>query len=695
MASFFRHSKLVACKFVFDVNIISLVQSPASGRMVFVKWQRGAKRSGSTKRVIISGNTAAFNENLEVKATLYKDAKKGKFDPKALDLLVMEPKEKKESKLGACSVDLALCAVNLGSDSSHILSIKDGELAGALLKVSIRARLRHGADGEGSVGSTMSDVDHGHEHSGKFDAAGSEAASNASEDVNQSQGSDEEPAAEPPCKPLSSRDDAAKKPASIDRPPRPSAAGALLKSSPAADAFPAQVTSSASGVPRVTSAGTAAPLGMLAALKAKQVGMMKAVDDVDAARTRSDSMISRGSQGGQQLSSDDDDAPAVVVPPQPQPKAALRPSGSSDKLTKLSSKDASAAAAKPSAEDPPSSRDKSSKESKSKSNSTEAAAAATQRSVSLARLEDAAAVKTTFDARQSSELVNAAYSKASTSSKDAGKMAALRGALEMLDKQEGELQLLKKQLLQLSRDSDESNVLEAVVWAVNPTVFQDANGTLQMCSTAWVLERCLLHWGYLEDCVASSPAPFHKRMLDCLSAVTERARPDGEIFQYLLSNMVILHNALDGHASTAGEDSSVVVLVERLQAIIEKTMGIWIEFISLKVKSLIEVVLDDVESAVQRGGCDIDNADRTNVCQQVLSILQACVVSLQKGLMLPALARYGLKSIMQRLDGQLYNAVLTVPGMCSFTAAVQLKHVVSAVNSWGKKAEGPWLFADK
>jgi uncharacterized protein YsxB (DUF464 family) len=184
-------------------------------------------------------------------------------------------------------------------------------------------------------------------------------------------------------------------------------------------------------------------------------------------------------------------------------------------------------------------------------------------------------------------------------------------------------------------------------------------------------------------------------MLDCLSAVTERARPDGEIFQYLLSNMVILLNVLDGHASTASEDSSVVVLVERLQGIIEQTMGIWIEFISLKVKSLIEVVLDDVESAVQRGGCDIDNADRTNVCQQVLSILQACVASLQKGLMLPALARYGLKSIMQRLDGQLYNAVLTVPGLCSFTAAVQIKHVVSAVNSWGKKAEGSWLFADK
>ena len=64
----------------------------------------------------------------------------------------------------------------------------------------------------------------------------------------------------------------------------------------------------------------------------------------------------------------------------------------------------------------------------------------------ISRQEDAAAVKTTFDARQSSDLVNAAYGKASTSSKDAGKMAALRGALEMLDKQEGELQLLKKQL---------------------------------------------------------------------------------------------------------------------------------------------------------------------------------------------------------------------------------------------------------
>jgi hypothetical protein len=315
--------------------------------------------------------------------------------------------------------------------------------------------------------------------------------------------------------------------------------------------------------------------------------------------------------------------------------------------------------------------------------------------MTLARQEDAAAVKPTFDARQSSELVNAAYSKAATSSKDAGKMAALRGALEMLDKQEGELQLLKKQLLQLSRDSDESSVLEAVVWAVNPTVFHDADGTLQMCSTAWVLERCLLHWGYLEEGAASSPAPFHKRMLDCLSAVTERARPDGDVFQYLLSNTVVLHNALDGHASTAGEDSSVVVLVERMQAIIQKTMGIWIDFTSFKIRSLIEVVLDDVESAVQRGGCDIDNADRTNVCQQVLSILQACVVSLQKGLMLPALARYGLKSIMQRLDGQLYNAVLTVPGLCSFAAAVQIKHVVSAVNAWGKKAEGPWLYTDK
>lgn len=705
MASFFRHSKLVACKFVFDVNILSIVQSPLSGRMVLVKWQRGSKRSGSTKRVIISSNTASFNENLEVKATLYKDAKKGKFDSKVLDLLVIEPKEKKESKLGMCSVDLALCAVNLGSESSHMLSVKDGELAGAILKVSIRARVRHGADGEGSVGSTMSDVDHGHEYSGKSDVNGGEAASNASDDLHHTQGSDEEPSSEPLPK-FSSRDDASKKAAAVEvaKPPRPSAAGALLKAAPAAESTPnhtsRDISSTAGGVPRVSTNGTA-PLGMLAALKAKQVGMVKAVDDADIVRSRSDSITRRGSQGSrEQLSSDEDEAPTVISTAQPQPKAGLKPSGSSEKLSRMSSKDPSASvpgsfSARLAADDAPSSRDKVSKESKSKLSAAETAAAATQRSVMLARQEDAAAVKSTFDARQSSELVNAAYSKASTSSKDAGKMAALRGALEMLDKQEGELQLLKKQLLQLSRDSDESSVLEAVVWAVNPTVFQDADGTLQMCSTAWVLERCLLHWGYLEDGVASSPAPFHKRMLDCLSAVIERARPDGEIFQYLLSNMVILHNALDGHASTAGDDSSVVVLVERLQGIIEKAMGIWIEFVSLKVRSLIEVVLDDVESAVQRGGCDIDNADRTNVCHQVISILQACVVSLQKGLMLPALARYGLKSIMQRLDGQLYNAVLTVPGLCSFTAAVQIKHVVSAVNSWGKKAEGPWLYADK
>ncbi len=706
MASFFRHSKLVACKFVFDVNVLSIVQSPLSGRMVLVKWQRGSKRSGSTKRVIISSNTASFNENLEVKATLYKDAKKGKFDSKILDLLVIEPKEKKECKLGTCSVDLALCAVNLGSESSHMLSVTDGELKGAILKVSIRARLRHGADGEGSVGSTMSDVDHGHEYSGRPDTNGGEAASNASDDLHHTQGSDEEPSSDPLPRTSSNRDDSSKKTSVVEaaKPPRPSAAGALLKAAPAADPpsqNPREISSTAGGVPRVAAGGTA-PLGMLAALKAKQVGLVKAVDDADAVRSRSDSITRRGSQGSrEQLSSDEDEAPAVIATSQSQTKVGLKPSSSSERLSKISSKEPPASVsgtsstARLAADDAPLSRDKASKDSKSKSSAAEVAAAATQRSVMLARQEDAAAVKSTFDARQSSELVNAAYSKASTSSKDAGKMAALRGALEMLDKQEGELQLLKKQLLQLSRDSDESSVLEAVVWAVHPTVFQDADGTLQMCSTAWVLERCLLHWGYLEDSVASSPAPFHKRMLDCLSAVTERARPDGEIFQYLLSNMVILHNALDGHASTAGEDSSVVVLVERLQTIIEKVMGIWIDFVSFKVRSLIEVVLDDVESAVQRGGCDIDNADRTNVCQQVLSILQACVVSLQKGLMLPALARYGLKSIMQRLDGQLYNAVLTVPGLCSFTAAVQIKHVVSAVNSWGKKAEGPWLYADK
>lgn len=92
---FFRHSKLVATKFAFDVNVISIVQSPLSGRMVLVKWQRGSKRSGTTKRVIISNSSAAFNESLEIKATLYKDAKKGKFDPKVLDLLVIEPKEKR------------------------------------------------------------------------------------------------------------------------------------------------------------------------------------------------------------------------------------------------------------------------------------------------------------------------------------------------------------------------------------------------------------------------------------------------------------------------------------------------------------------------------------------------------------------------------------------------------------------------
>ena len=430
MSSFFRHSKLVACKFVFDINVISLVQSPLSGRMVLIKWQRGSKRSGTTKRVIISSNTASFQENMEVKATLYKDAKKGKFDPKVLDLLIIEPKEKKECKLGVCSVDLALCAVNLGSESSHMLSIEGGELAGAILKVSIRGRLRHGADGEGSVGSTVSETDHGLEHSGKYEATGNEAASNASDELQHTQGSDDDSVSEPPgrgsegrggMRPLSeqpartqsARDDSSKKGgAAAEKTARPSAAGALLRTAPAADASTPHITSTTGGVPRVTSASGpngAAPLGMLAALKAKQVGLVKAVDDADAAR----SGPRRGSKEDRQLSSDDDEAAVAVAAPQAQPKPVLKPSGSSDKLSRLSSKDAqasAAAASRPAAEDAASSRDKTHRDSKAKLNAVDAAAAAaTQRSVMISRQEDAAAVKTTFDARQSSDLVNAAY----------------------------------------------------------------------------------------------------------------------------------------------------------------------------------------------------------------------------------------------------------------------------------------------
>jgi hypothetical protein len=309
---------------------------------------------------------------MEVKATLYKDAKKGKFDPKVLDLLIIEPKEKKECKLGVCSVDLSLCAVNLGGESSHMLSIEGGELAGAILKVSIRGRLRHGADGEGSVGSTVSETDHGLEHSGKFDAPGNEAASNASDELQHTQGSDddslsEQPAragegkaatrsvSEQPSRTQSAREDSSKKAATAEKAARPSAAGALLRTAPAADASTPQITSTAGGVPRVTSASGsngAAPLGMLAALKAKQVGLVKAVDDADVSR----SIPRRGSKEDRQLSSDDDEAVAAAAAPQTQSKPALKPSGSSDKLTRLSSKDVQASAgvgvaSRPAAED--------------------------------------------------------------------------------------------------------------------------------------------------------------------------------------------------------------------------------------------------------------------------------------------------------------------------------------------------------
>jgi hypothetical protein len=94
----------------------------------------------------------------------------------------------------------------------------------------------------------------------------------------------------------------------------------------------------------------AAPLGMLAALKAKQVGLVKAVDDADVSR----SIPRRGSKEDRQLSSDDDEAVAAAAAPQAQSKPALKPSGSSDKLTRLSAKDVQASAgvaSRPAAED--------------------------------------------------------------------------------------------------------------------------------------------------------------------------------------------------------------------------------------------------------------------------------------------------------------------------------------------------------
>lgn len=67
---------------------------------------------------------------------------------------------------------------------------------------------------------------------------------------------------------------------------------------------------------------------------------------------------------------------------------------------------------------------------------------------------------------------------------------------------------------------------------------------------------------------------------------------------------------------------------------------------------------------------------------------------MQKGYMLLPIAREGLRYIMTFVDGKIFNGMISIAGLSSFSAAVQLKHSISTIEQWVRKAVGRWLFAD-
>jgi hypothetical protein len=109
-----------------------------------VNWRRGSKRNGASDALPCADGVALCGVLfVEVEATMYIDAQ-GKFDEKAFEFTVCLSTAKAKS-VGKCKFDLASYASLAATTELKVVEfvLKDGALAGAILHVSIGARVQH------------------------------------------------------------------------------------------------------------------------------------------------------------------------------------------------------------------------------------------------------------------------------------------------------------------------------------------------------------------------------------------------------------------------------------------------------------------------------------------------------------------------------------------------------------------------
>jgi hypothetical protein len=87
-----KHRGKEKIKVQYDIIVQRAVKldKGLNGATAFVEWKRGKSNSGFTKRVLVSKNEAVWGESITLTCTLFRDAKKDRFEQKKLTLTLKE-----------------------------------------------------------------------------------------------------------------------------------------------------------------------------------------------------------------------------------------------------------------------------------------------------------------------------------------------------------------------------------------------------------------------------------------------------------------------------------------------------------------------------------------------------------------------------------------------------------------------------
>lgn len=76
-------------KYQYDFTVHHLMKIPKNHLVLYIKWERGRKWQGETKRSIVTDKTAVWEEEFIFKATLFQNSK-GEFKKKWIKLSIFE-----------------------------------------------------------------------------------------------------------------------------------------------------------------------------------------------------------------------------------------------------------------------------------------------------------------------------------------------------------------------------------------------------------------------------------------------------------------------------------------------------------------------------------------------------------------------------------------------------------------------------